>query len=108
MKEKDEIPALLGEVQMLCYLVNKHTKYVVFCRYSGHVNGVEVELGDGKRNYTETLTRDLIYLDREEWEDSVPRLKIMKLRLRKILRDNEIPYNELDYSVREERDYRLS
>lgn len=104
----NETARLLGEIQMLAYLVNEHTKYAVFSEFHGHVKEWSLRICAGKeQGYNDRLTFDSFYVNHEEWGDPTKNLKTMKLQLRKILRDNKIPYNELNYTIREERDYSL-
>lgn len=107
MNNVNETARLLGEVQMLAFLVNEHTKYAVFTDFSGHVKQWSMRVCASKTYYTETITSDSFYIKPEVWGDPIKKLKTMKLQLRKILRDNKIPYNELNYTIREERDYSL-
>lgn len=108
MENIKEIATLLGEVQMLGYLVNEHTKHAVFIDFSGHVKSLRIRIASSKENFIEDLTVDEFYVEPERWGDPTQKLKLLKLRLRKILRDNKIPYNELNYSIREVRDYHLA
>ena len=41
MDEKDR---LVCEIMQLAYLVQRHTNYCVFVRYSGHVDALELEI----------------------------------------------------------------
>lgn len=103
----NETARLLGEVQMLAYLVNENTDYAVFTDFAGHVKEWSVRICASETSYTNTITKDSLYIKPEIWGDPTKKLKTMKLQLRKILRDNKISYNELNYTIREERDYSL-
>lgn len=105
--KSSEIAVLIGEVQALAFLVNQKTKYSVFVRYSGHVEHLGLVICASKEKYTEHITDDELYVSGHNSHDVERKLKLLKLRLRKILRDNEVDYNELSYTVREERDYHL-
>ncbi|NGP60020.1 hypothetical protein FLT15_17925 [Paenibacillus thiaminolyticus] len=105
--KRSEIAVLIGEVQALAFLVNQKTKYAVFVNYSGHVEILGVSIRASKENFTEWITSDDIYVSGRNARDVERKLKLLKLRLRKILRDNKVDYNELSYTIREERDYHL-
>ncbi|MFD3271478.1 hypothetical protein ACE3MS_15265 [Paenibacillus dendritiformis] len=105
--KSSEIAVLIGEVQALAFLVNQKTKYAVFVRYSGHVATLELSIRASKESFTEHITDDNFYVSGRNSRDVERKLKLLKLRLRKILRDNKVDYNELSYTIREERDYHL-
>lgn len=104
MENINEVARLVGEIQMLAVLVNERTDYAVFTRFSGHVKTWSLDIRKSKQDYHTHITSDEMYV-----KDGVSTisLKKMKLNLRKILRDNKITYNELNYSIREEYDYHL-
>ncbi|MGM1048358.1 MAG: hypothetical protein ACQEXX_19775 [Bacillota bacterium] len=107
MNNVNETARLLGEVQMLAFLVNEHTEYAVFTAFQGHVKEWSLRICVSKDRFNERLTSDEFYVNHNRWGDPIQKLKTMKLQLRKILRDNKISYNELNYTIREERDYSL-
>lgn len=103
----NETAKLLGELQMLAYLINENTDYAVFTEFAGHVKEWTVRICASKTNYTEGITSDGIYIKPEVWGDPTEKLKTMKLQLEKILNDKKISYNELNCKIREEQDYSL-
>ncbi|MCY9738339.1 hypothetical protein M5X00_31600 [Paenibacillus alvei] len=102
-----EIAVLIGEVQALAFLVNQSTKYAVFVEQSGHVESFKISIRASKENYKERITEDELYVSGDLARDVERKLKLLKLQLRKILRDNKVDYNELSYTIHEERDYSL-
>lgn len=102
-----EIAVLIGEVTALAFLVNQNTKHAVFVDYSGHVDDLELRICTSKEKYNERITQDALYVSGDQARDVERKLKLLKLQLRKILRDNKVNYNELSYTIREERDYHL-
>ncbi|BFH70639.1 hypothetical protein J27TS7_57670 [Paenibacillus dendritiformis] len=105
--KSSEIAVLIGEVQALAFLVNQKTKYAVFVEHAGHVQKLKLSIRASKENFTEWITDDELYVSGNLAHGVERKLKLLKLRLRKILRDNKVDYNELSYTVREERDYHL-
>ncbi len=105
MKINSDIAIALGEVQALAFLTNLHTDYAVFTDFSGHVTLFKIRIRASKQDYKTRITTDEFYL--HKGEATLKRLKILKLRLKKILRDKEVNYNDLDYTIREVRDYHL-
>jgi len=79
---------LLSQIMGLAYLLNENSKWDVFVDFSGHVNGLTIQIidpegdGDSKR-----LAEDHIYLDYPDAED---RLAAVKDRLVEILSTGEI------------------
>ncbi|MGG4552568.1 hypothetical protein [Paenibacillus humicus] len=104
MEANREIARLSGEITMLALLINQTTELAVFVDFPGHVGWVEISIRQSKKDYNTTLTEDRVVFHRD---DAVNQLKKIKLKLRKILRDKKVDYNELDYTIREIREYHL-
>lgn len=47
----------------LCSQVEETTDYCVFFRYSGHVNGIEIDIAKSKTKYLEMISEYNFYLD---------------------------------------------
>lgn len=98
-----ETTMLIGEIMVLAHLVNENTDYCVFVDYAGHVGKLSLRLCESKSNYTVELAIGEMYTNEEfvgavDWQEEVFReMKLMKLRLRKILRDKKVDYSQLEY-----------
>lgn len=109
-RDKHRIAALVGDISFYAALVNLHTDYAVFVDMSGHVETLEVSVRQSKERYTNVLTKDNIRLSGlyVESQHVIDALTSIKMNLKKILNDGNIPYNYLNYTIRRERDYHLA
>ncbi|SDJ61945.1 hypothetical protein [Paenibacillus naphthalenovorans] len=91
---KIKTATLLGEIQMLAYMVNTFTEHLAFCDYSGHVNGFDVRITKTKdHNDIEYRYRMDTYVPPKDWGNErqmVNRLSAMKSELQKILIENGV------------------
>lgn len=84
----------------LAYLVQAETDYCVFIRYSGHVNNLEIEIAESKERWQNKVLQTDVYdaysilvKDHPSWKASM----LAKVAiLERILRENEIPYEDCD------------
>ncbi|CAH1205808.1 hypothetical protein PAECIP111893_02425 [Paenibacillus plantiphilus] len=105
-----EAALLVSEISALACMINAFTDYCVFFRFSGHVNSIDVEIARSKQEYKENDVKGSFYLppcDPYDNEDLLRNMKLMKLRLKKILRDKKIDYSQLNYDIEEVRHYKL-
>ncbi len=100
-KYKDERIKLILEIMALAYLVNEHTEYCIFIRYSGHVDSLDIQITENKERYNTTVCESEfkthfhnLYDFKKETEDNyLAWLKAKKETLKDIL-----DYGEIDYS----------
>ena len=93
---------VIQEIMNLAFLVNQRTERCVFIRFSGHVDGLEIDVRKSKENYNTE------YCDTESYTtDSIEELKFIRANLIKLLRDGKLDLNELPYTVEEIRHYHL-
>lgn len=94
---------LITEIIYLSLLVNSHTDYCVFIRFSGHVSQFGIEITETKERYNDIITNDeLHYKNVSEKE-----LRAIKDNLTSILDGGEINYEELDYTIIKHNRYHL-
>jgi len=94
---------LITEILYLSLLVNSHTDYCVFIRFSGHVDQLEVEICKTKERYQDIVARDGFNYKKVSEKE----LKSIQDQLTSILNDGEINYDELDYTVIKHNEYHL-
>ena len=83
------------EIMNLAYIVDQETEYCVFINFSGHVQGLEVEIRESKSNWsTKVAEMDFYAFWNEKYKD-IPYddLKAKKLVLESILENHDIPYD---------------
>ncbi|MFB5761132.1 hypothetical protein [Paenibacillus medicaginis] len=101
---------LLGDIMQLSALINVHTEYAVFVRYSGHVSRIELNICRSKEEYNIRVTTDELHTIARKSvneEHVISNLTKMKLRLKKILKESKVNISDCRYTVREEYDYHL-
>jgi hypothetical protein len=98
MLEKDR---LMIKLLHLGYLVHIRTKYCVFIRFSGHIDQVELQVCESKEKWRNELFTGQVQTEFnklfESEESHLAGLKARVLILERILEDEEIPYEEMDY-----------
>ncbi len=100
---------LLSDISMLTLIINQETDMNVFLDFAGHVSSLRIYFTHDSDDYKWLVSSD-IYLDPGDYrseESVVDNLTRIKVNLKKIAVDKKIVYNDLCYSVREERDYHL-
>ena len=99
MKELEK-NKLLAEIIAFGILINQHTDYCVFVRYSGHVDSINVELCESKRKFNTKIFEDEIstafskYYQKDK-EDVLNIIKTYRDVMKQILEDGEIPYDNV-------------
>lgn len=96
MNEKDR---LICEIFQLAYLVNQYTPFCTFVRFSGHVNKAEIEIRQSKENWQSELLESEFYVEYKKYYDDKDPLAFYKAKrdiLVRILKEEEIPYEDCD------------
>jgi len=96
MNEKDK---LICEIIQLAYLVNEHTEFCTFIRFSGHVDSIDIEIRASKENWQSEILRTEFYTEVDKYrtvKDPLAFLKAKRDILAHILKDEDIPYEECD------------
>lgn len=99
---------LILKIMHLAYLVHETTKFCVFIEFSGHVNGLYVRIRESKKNWqVEVLGTEITesYMKHEKAGEALAYLTAKVEVLEHILREQEIPYEELDYEEEYVRHY---
>jgi hypothetical protein len=99
---------LVIRAMALAHLVNAHTNYCVFIYYSGHVNNVGIRLAESKANFNRSVLETefySIYKEHMAKGNSCPELQAKVDLLKRILVENEIPFDDLEYSEEVVREY---
>lgn len=99
---------IICDILQLAFLVQEHTDYCVFIRYSGHVNSLDVEICESKKNYAVKLLESEFYTNGvllQKAGDPHPFLNAKKEILQRILNERSIPYELCDVERFEVEDY---
>ena len=60
-----ELKKQVGEILMLALEANKNEDYNVWFNMTGHVNGIELQIGEaGDENYRAGILNDMFYYDK--------------------------------------------
>jgi hypothetical protein len=81
----------------LAYLVQKCTDYCVFIRFSGHIEQLEVDIRESRKNWeTEVLKTEFHTAFKEYYEKKDPLMDLKSKRdvLARIINEKEIPYED--------------
>lgn len=108
MEEKEEVLAYVRAEQslalrmmQLAYLVQTHTDFCVFIRFSGHVNTLDIEIAKSKEDWKTILFEaETMRLYQEQRKNSAPKLAHLQTKiqlLEQILSDGEIPFEDLEF-----------
>lgn len=80
------VKKLIGEITELAYEITNKTKHDVFVRYSGHVNGIAVDLYvNGHSNEKSSIGLLNLYINSEG--RAISKLKQTKRKLKKLLEE---------------------
>jgi hypothetical protein len=97
MNEQDK---LIIEIMQLGYLVQRYTKYCVFIDFSGHIDKLEINIRESKENWRTKVLDTEFYTEYEKLykheKDPFAFLKAKRNILARIIREEEIPYEDCD------------
>ncbi len=99
---------LVIRAMALAHMVNQYTSYCVFINYSGHVQSIDITIGQSKKNYLEYVLQTEFYTAYKEHAgrgNSEAELQAKIEILTRILRENDIPFDDCQYTEELVREY---
>lgn len=108
----DKYLKLSCEIFVLALLINERTDYCVFINYAGHVDSIGIRMSESKKNYNEEIFETEIktnFLKRrdENSDDLLNFLKSQRDVMKRILEENDLPYDELEEYIEQKISYYL-
>lgn len=80
------VKKLIGEITELAYEITNKTKHDVFVRYSGHINGIAIDLHiNGYSDENPSIELLNLYINSKE--KTISKLKQAKRKLKKLLEE---------------------
>ena len=106
-EQKDEWNALVLEIMMLGFAVDRHTPYCVFVDYSGHVESLSIEIRESAKNYTKEISTSEMYIEGKFIYDGDPLAHYKRKRdiLKQILEDGKVDLSAFEEVRRTVIDY---
>lgn len=112
LEQRNERNSLMIQIMMYAYLYHDSdaNEHCVFIRFSGHVDNMEIEVAESKERYNNKLCGSDIYPIYQDYSKKEPdnpniHLKAQRDVLKRLLDENEIPYDEMECEISEVRDY---
>lgn len=100
----EERQLLIMEIMSLAFAVHESTEYCVFIDFSGHVNSLEISIRESVERYQNKVCDTEVYSVYKEYYDigeADAHLKAVRDILKKILKDGEVPYGEMERQIEE-------
>jgi len=96
---------LVIRAMALAHMVNQYTNYCVFIHYSGHVQSIDIRICPSKKRFTETALSTEFYTAYKELSGPDAEIQASIDVLAKILKDGEIPFDDLEYTEQLVKEY---
>ncbi len=96
---------LVIRAMALAHMVNAHTEFCVFVNYHGHVCSMDIRIAPSKARYNEMALQSEITTAYKTYSGSDAEIKATIEVLKRILQEQEIPFDDLEYTEELVREY---
>lgn len=96
--EETERNKMMIEIMALAYLVQVHTDYAVFIRYSGHIDNLEIEIVESADRYQNKIASSEFYTEKYH-QDDLGWWKAKRDHLLKIIETGDVDVSEMNETL---------